>query len=64
MVGYCMTASSTLGHAAIRDLYKALEKVRKMLGDTEVIQWEIVKPIESLENLLDIERHQEALGFD
>ena len=63
-----MSASSTLGHAAIRDLYAALEKLKRMFGDTETIQWEVVKAVESIEDWLDpkqaIEPLQEELGFD
>jgi len=62
-----MSASSTLAHAAIKDLESALHKVSRMLGDREVIAWQIVKPIESLEAWLeenDTTKLQEELGFE
>ncbi len=60
-----MTASSTLAHAAISDLQHALQKVRAMLDDVEVITWEIVKPIESLEEYIaGAKALQEKLGFE
>ena len=61
-----MSASSTLGHAAIRDLYAVLEKLKRMFGDTETIQWEVVKAVESIEDWLDpnVEPLQEELGFE
>jgi hypothetical protein len=65
-----MSASSTLAHAAIKDLEAALQKVSRMLGDREAIAWEIVKPIESLEAWLkvhkqaDVKELQEELGFE
>ena len=61
-----MSASTTLAHAAIKDLYNALGKVKNMMGDTQDIRWEIIKPIESLEELIKAARPpaQEELGFE
>ena len=61
-----MTTSTTLAHAAIKDLYSALGKVKAMMGDTQDIRWEIIKPIESLEEMIKVARRpsQEELGFD
>jgi hypothetical protein len=61
-----MTASTTLAHAALKDLGAALAKVKRMLPNTEVIEWEIVKPIESLEGWLaqTADMLQEELGFE
>jgi Zn-dependent peptidase ImmA (M78 family) len=61
-----MTTSTTLAHAAIKDLDSALSKVKAMLVDTEKIQWEIVKPIESLEEWLEqtADMLQKELGFE
>ena len=67
-----MSASTTLAHAALKDLEAALQKVNKMPGNAELINtiaWEIAKPIESLEDWLDGSRLrssslQDELGFD
>ena len=61
-----MTASKTLANAALKDLGAALHKVEAMLPNTEVIEWEIVKAIESLETWLfqASEMLQEKLGFE
>ena len=61
-----MSVSSTLAHAAIKDLYSAMDKVRAMMLQTDKIRWEIVKPIESLEALIDDKKDvlQEELGFE
>ncbi len=47
-----MSVSTTLAHAAIQSLQSALANVQNMLGDTEIIEWEIIKAIESLEGRL------------
>ena len=61
-----MTASTTLAHAAIKDLEAGLKKVKAMLPNTEVIEWEIVKGMESLEDWLaqTADELQEKLGFE
>jgi hypothetical protein len=61
-----VTASTTLAHAAIKDLDSALSKVKRMLINTELIEWEIVKPIESLEDWLaqTADMLQKELGFE
>ncbi len=61
-----MTASTTLAHAAIKDLGAGLHKVKSMLPNTELIEWEIVKAIESLEGWLGqtADMLQEELGFE
>jgi len=61
-----MSVSSTLGHAAIRDLYSVLEKLKIMTGNVEIIEWEVVKAIESIEDYLDEKRGplQKELGFE
>ena len=61
-----MTASKTLANAALKDLQAGLHKVEAMLPNTEVIEWEIVKAIESLETWLSqaSEMLQEKLGFE
>ena len=61
-----MTASKTLAHAAIKDLEAALVKVKRMLPNMELVEWEIVKPIESLEGWLGrnaVDMLQEELGL-
>lgn len=61
-----MTASTTLAHAAIKDLERALNKVQNMLIDTDVVAWEIIKAIESLEDWLSqtADVLQKELGFE
>ena len=44
-----MNVSTTLAVSALADLRSALEKVRRMMIDTKVIEWEILKAIFSLE---------------
>lgn len=44
-----MNVSTTLAVSALADLRSALEKVKRMMMDTDVIEWKIIMAIKSLE---------------